>query len=173
MEVECFNWTIISNISIAVIALCALVISIWQGIQMRAHNRKSYRPHLTSHLKIKEGNTGFIVELINNGIGPAIIDSFHVFVDKHLQAGEDLQPLESAIKLLFPNNKYELSCGCVNKGYAMAQKEIRELVNIKFVGDKLPTVLEMDHAMKRASIDIKYQCFYGIAYEATLSKEKI
>jgi len=173
MEVQCFNWTIISNVSIAVIALCALIISIWQGMQMRAHNHKSYRPHLTSQLSIKEGNSGFVVELINNGIGPAIIDSFQVFVDKHLQTGEDLQPLENAIKLLFPNYEYELYCGCVNKGYAMAQKEIRELVNIKFVGDKLPTAIEMDHAMKRANINIKYQCFYGIAYETTLSKEKI
>src|SRR3990172_12584537 len=117
------NWQVIAGISTTIIALCALALSIWQGMQTRRHNRLSFRPHLTTWTN-RDAEKGFYrIELINNGIGPALIEEFLVKVDGKVISGLGTEPIEKGLKIIFPNLYYTSHHGYVGKGYSMAAKE--------------------------------------------------
>lgn len=64
----------------AVVAVCALAVTVWEGFQARKHNKLSVRPLLTSaeNSDITRRGMFFSWELINAGLGPAIIKDFIV-----------------------------------------------------------------------------------------------
>lgn len=67
-----------------IIALCALFLTLYHGLQTRKHNRLTVRPHLTtfSHSHLEQGACiRFKANLANRGLGPAIIKGFHLVVD--------------------------------------------------------------------------------------------
>ena len=58
-----------------VVAVCALVVTVWQGVVTRKHNRLSVTPVLTLYRREIDG----IITVKNNGIGPALIISQEVY----------------------------------------------------------------------------------------------
>ena len=68
--------TIIATISIAVIAL---LVSIWQGLVTRRHNRLSVTPHIDISLQKYRERFGFLMD--NTGVGPAVIEWFSIRID--------------------------------------------------------------------------------------------
>ena len=155
------NWQVVTGISTTVIALCALALSIWQGIQTRRHNRLSFRPHLTTWSN-RDAEKGFYrIELINNGIGPALIEEFLVKVDGKVISGQGPEPIEKGLKIIFPNLEYKLRHGYVAKGYSMPAKEKVIIVEIQFPKRPLPSLEFMERASNRMSLDIPYKSFYG------------
>jgi hypothetical protein len=155
------NWQVITGIATAVIALCALALSIWQGMQTRRHNRLSFRPHLTPWTN-RDAEKGFYtIELINNGIGPALIEEFLVKVDGKVISGQGVEPIEKGLKIIFPNLEYKSLLGYVAKGYSMVAKEKVTIVAIQFLKQPFPTLEFMDRASNRVSLDIPYKSFYG------------
>ena len=71
--------TLSEGIAIGV-AVLALVFTFWQGYSTRRHNRLSLRPHLFFDTIMFENQEGGL-RLTNGGIGPAIADTFHVWLD--------------------------------------------------------------------------------------------
>ncbi|MBN1969777.1 MAG: hypothetical protein JXR48_13480 [Candidatus Delongbacteria bacterium] len=61
----------IISYSAIVIALASIIISIWQGIETRNHNRLSVTPRLNITYHAKSNEIKFKVK--NNGLGPALI----------------------------------------------------------------------------------------------------
>ena len=83
------NWSasdIVVSFSAMAIALASIIISIWQGIEMRRHNRLSVRPRLEIVYRVDDQWFGYI--LINNGLGPAVISSKTIFVDDGTDSGD-------------------------------------------------------------------------------------
>ncbi|MBK9595445.1 MAG: hypothetical protein IPO57_08835 [Rhodocyclales bacterium] len=155
------SWEAIAGLSSAVIALCALGLTVWQAKITRYHNRLSVTPHLTTWSQRDVANNRYSVELLNNGIGPALVESFYIHVDGQLISGEGMEPIEKALKILFPQYQYASWQSFVAKGYMMAEKEARNLVTIVFQGEKVPTPAEVEHATKRARLLITYKSIYG------------
>ena len=58
-----------------VVAVCALVVTVWQGVVTRKHNRLSVTPVLTLYRREIDG----VITVENNGIGPALIISQEVY----------------------------------------------------------------------------------------------
>ena len=55
-----------------VIAICAMLTSVWQGYEIRKHNRLSTKPIIIYEWEAKEGQkSGIYIQ--NNGLGPAIL----------------------------------------------------------------------------------------------------
>lgn len=85
----------------AVLALCALFLTCWQTIGMHRHNKLSVQPHLTTWAN-QDDNGGFYIvrfELLNNGLGPAIMKHFEVFFDgKKIGSNFDKLTLEKNIE---------------------------------------------------------------------------
>ena len=98
---------------------------------------------------------------MNNGIGPAMIESFELFVDGKRISGEQSEPITRALIILFPGYEYKPHQSYFAKGYVMAEKEKRRIVEVRFIGDKTPSPEEIDHAVKRCRLKITYQSMYG------------
>lgn len=155
------SWEAIAGLSSAVIALCALGLTVWQAKITRHHNKLSVTPHLTTWSQRDVANNRYSAELLNNGIGPALIESFYIHVDGQLISGEGTEPIEKALKILFPQYQYASWQSFVAKGYMMAEKEARNLVTIVFQGEKVPMPVEVEHATKRVRLLITYKSIYG------------
>lgn len=154
------TWEAIAGLSSAVIALCALGLTIWQAHIARRHNMLSVTPHLTTWRNMDKANNKYEVQLLNNGIGPAFIRSFQIQVDGQPITGEGYEPIEKALKILFPQSQYRLYHSFLARGYAMAANEIRSLVTIHFLGDEAPEKEEVEHNFKRTRLLIEYSSIY-------------
>jgi hypothetical protein len=102
----------------------------------------------------------YAVELLNNGIGPALISSFQIQVDGQSIIGEGAEPIEKALKILFPQYQYASYLSYVSKGYMMGAKESRNLVIVQFHGERFPPPEEVEHATKRTRLLIEYESIY-------------
>lgn len=153
-------WQVITGISSVVIAFCALGLSIWQGVLARKHNRLSFRPHLSWMINSDAEKGFYSVELINNGIGPAIIENFSVKVDGKLISGDGTEKIENALKIVFPNLPYKANHSVLAKGYSMAPKEQCTVFAVQFLC-KVPSKEFVDHAINRSNLEIPYKSFYG------------
>lgn len=158
------DWQVITGISSAVIALCALVFSIWQGIVARRHNRLSVRPHLSTWTHRVAEKGFYSIEVINNGIGPAIIEEFTIKVDGKTVTGNGVEAVENVLKILFPGVPYEANHGHLSKDYSMVAKERCELIKVQFLGKPVPSEQVVEHAMNRCDLEITYKSFYGEAF---------
>lgn len=70
-------------------AFMALLVSIYEGYEIRKHNRLSVRPHLITEINIK-GVRQETVIIKNGGLGPAIIDEFEIFANgKKMESWND------------------------------------------------------------------------------------
>jgi hypothetical protein len=166
------DWSAIIGISSAVIALCALGFSIWQGKQTQKHNRLSFRPHLTtwSHSDAEKGF--YAVDLINNGIGPAIIENFSIKVDGKPISGDGGEKIEKALKVLLPNLNYRSQHSYVAKGYSMSPKERCTVVAVQFLGPQLPSREFVENALNRGELEISYRSFYEEIFHFSTQEEK-
>lgn len=155
------DWSVITGISSAVIALCALGLSIWQGCLARTHNRLSVRPHLTTWTHSDAEKGFYAVELINNGIGPAVIEEFTVKVDGMPIYGDRTEVIEKTLKIVLPNLPYRSQQSYLANGYVMAPKERCTIFAVQFTGQPLPSKEFAQHAMNRGDLEISYKSFYG------------
>ncbi len=154
------TWEAIAGLSSAVIALCAFALTIWQAYIARRHNMLSVTPHLTTWSHMDKVNNKYEVQLLNNGIGPAFIRSFQIQVDGQPITGEGYEPIEKALKGLFPQSQYTSYQAFVARGYAMAVNESRLLVTLQFLGDNVPPIEEVERNFKRARLLIEYSSIY-------------
>ena len=166
------EWPVITGISSVVIASCALIFSIRQFSLARKHNRLSFRPHLGTWMN-RDADKGFYqVELLNNGLGPAVIVEFVVKVDGKRIPGEGTEPIEKALKILFPNLVYQSNQSYVTKGYSMASKERCTIVAIQFLDPFVPSVEFVEHAFTRGALEISYKSFYDELFHLSTEEEK-
>ena len=87
-------WSTLCTLSSMVIALAALGLAIWSGLEIREHDHLSVKPMI----RPRYGDNGDI-EVVNKGIGPAII------YDKEIFVGTNLMPIgpkgyETTVKAL-------------------------------------------------------------------------
>ena len=166
------DWRVIIGISSCIIALCALIFTTWQGFQARKHNKLSYRPHLTTWVHSDADKGFYVVDLINNGLGPALIENFILRVDGKIIPGEKTEPIEKALKILFPNHNYNCYHSFVSKGYSMAAKDKRTIVSVQFTNPPFPTSEFVEHALNRGDIEISYKSFYNEIFRLSTKDEK-
>jgi hypothetical protein len=63
------------------IAAMALVVSIYEGYELRKHNRLSVRPYLQTEVS-RIGTQKYTIGLKNGGLGPAIVEDFIIFANE-------------------------------------------------------------------------------------------
>jgi hypothetical protein len=156
-----FNLELVISVSSAMIALCALVLTIWEGVQARAHNRISVRPLLTTwtNNKLEEGLHE--VYLVNAGIGPARISKFEVRLNGEIVLGDAHEPIELAAKQLFHKRKYHIETGWLSVGSILAEKEKIKIVGIRFTKETTPTRDELKVTGRKSAFRIEFESMYG------------
>lgn len=125
-----------------VVALCAMVATVWQGAIARKHNRLSVRPVLTLCRRETEG----VISIRNNGSGPALLISYELYSNGELlslHALDGIFPTVTDVPELTP-------------GTAIAVGESIELI-------KAVTFLEANHIqpMQDLRFRIVYESIYG------------
>ncbi len=90
------------SLASAVVALCALGVTVWQGRQNDRHNKMSVRPKLTASEDYQDDDKGRTVsfELINAGFGPAIIKDFVLVYDGKEVANNNRKAYEDFLRQL-------------------------------------------------------------------------
>ncbi|HFD31441.1 MAG TPA: hypothetical protein ENJ28_01830 [Gammaproteobacteria bacterium] len=155
------GWSDITGLSSVVIAVCALALTIWQGKQIQKHNRLSVKPHLATWSHSDEDEGVYLVELINNGLGPAVITKFTLSLDGRPIEGQGTEPIEKLLKDLFQEFSYKSKQAYIAKGYAMAEKEKCVLLEMKFDEKSCITKTGIEDKFARAALTIEYESFYG------------
>jgi len=148
----------ITAICAAVIALAALVTSIWQGIQNRKHNRLSVRPRMRVDYSTY-ADSPIKISVSNNGTGPAIIRGFSVSVDGNKVQSDDLPLAAAAAKragIDGPHDSYTPTIGDT-----FAKDESKDLLLIRNSPVELEKRRELRRQLRRIGFDIEYESIYG------------
>lgn len=155
-----------------VVALCALGLTIWQAHIARKHNKLSVRPHLCTWRNSDDNKGSFQVLLMNNGLGPAFIESFDVYLDGELIPGNYEEPIRELLRRLFPDEKYTSHQAFVGKHHAMPANSKLEIVRFAF-DDPSPKHLEqVRKGFERADLVVKYQSAYEEKFCLKTAEEK-
>ncbi len=155
----CVNCDLLVGLSSLVIAICALGFTIWQTRSSIIHDKLSVKPYLSTWRTLSEDYLA--VKIHNNGLGPAKIKSFGIYVDGQKITGMFLEPHKKALAIVFQNYQFYFDSGTyLGVGYMMPANQEKDLVAIRFTGEKKPTEAEVEHALKRARVVIKYESIY-------------
>jgi hypothetical protein len=150
-------------ISAAVIALLAMAATFWQGYVARTHSRISVRPHLDWGKQSYVGRPLY-VELINNGLGPAIVESLTIswdsanFVVTNLELPQFIT--DELKKCTFPTEWMTLSPGTpIGAGQRL------KLLSLTPPPENSQSCEQALSLIKRFRFTIKYKSFYGEFFE--------
>lgn len=118
------NYSEIATISIAIFAL---IVSVWEGIETRQFYRLSVKPHLDivrSYSGI--GEKGLSIE--NNGLGPAIIKKINI---KNSSTIFDLTNVKDINNLLKSLNLDSAKITALRDGYLLKKETKEDIITIK------------------------------------------
>lgn len=147
----------LSNNSAQIIAVCALAFTGWSAYVQRKHNILSVRPYLTTFTyHNKNDDQGFLkVELLNNGLGPAYIKKFEIYLNNELCEFD--KAIEHATKGI--KAKYQKTSLDVN--YAMQVGEKQSLFTINFPCETDEEMDVVEQKLNQLDVSIDYECAYG------------
>ncbi len=150
-----FNPEIWIAVASAVVAICALAVTIWQGRQNYKHNKISVRPKLAVSKNLKPTKTKKTVcfELINSGVGPAIIKDFILIYDREEVSKNNYKTYENFLKDKARNAKL-VSIGFLSPGVSISIKESFNLFSFQYKHEQ--DILFVD----KLSLRIHYQSIY-------------
>jgi hypothetical protein len=166
-------------------SLLAFALSLINYLSAKQHNRLSVRPIINIiHEKAAEYNkeqqalVGTLsIVIINNGIGPAIVESFDLFVDGQKIVANDDQKWEYASKKLFalagddkPPKHFGYGVFNLSKGYCIPSRERIVLFSIKFtmnLSDMIQKSLDRSRAV------VVYRSLYKDKYTYDTDKVKL
>lgn len=162
----------ITAFSSMLIALFALIATLYQGFITRTHNVLSLRPlvSISSQVILSRDVT---LHLSNQGVGPAIITSVYYLIDNkkfELRVGEDFHALRGRMGLT--NFDFDLECNL--SIFTSIIPAAEDVTFLKFINVKHPereTVeLNREIVMSLPKFIINYKCMYDKKYTYEWSK---
>ena len=156
-----FNLGIVSNYTAEIIALCALVFTIWQAFTQRKYNRISVKPHLSQiNNRDKNNNDARLqVMVTNNGLGPAFINKFQIYFN-----GVECDDAEKAVKNAIGNITESYSFSTLGDESAMAQNETKSILSVAFQAQSWREIEEVEKKLSQLDMVINYSSAYGNKY---------
>ena len=166
-----------ANIIIAIasvfIATCALLFTAWQGWETRKHNKISVRPILTGETfdaerySVEKDIRRVSLEIINSGIGPAIIKSFVLIFDDEEIARNDVnaycdfmkQKLRGMKGIKGVDDIDKLGLGFLMCGSVMKEGDKQMIWDIKYINKDDP---QNDNiaTLYKITLIVEYQSVY-------------
>lgn len=151
---------ILREFSSEIIASCALVFTAWQFSIQRKHNMVSVTPHLFSFRDRERNDDSAIitVSLINNGLGPAFIHKFEVYLD-----GKVSDP-DAAVKAVFGEPDGHFKYTVLGDDFALSPGQKVTLITVPFPIETGTDIKEMEQELERLEVVITYKSAYGTKY---------
>lgn len=154
-------WNYIGDNAANIIALSAVAVVTYQAWLTRKHNRLSVRPHLQTYIDRQDGEGVFKYELHlrNNGLGPAVIKKWTVYLDGIEQPLPTPKDVQGFFEGLIP--KYtNLATRFIGKNDVMRSNDSQALLVIKmlpFDTDKAA----LEERLERLALVVEYTSMYG------------
>lgn len=150
-----------------IIAVCALVLSLFGIYATIRHNKLSVTPKLVRNTNRKRQDDGIIItfDLCNHGIGPAKIVRFDFFLDgKPFTAKWD--PVEALLEAgLGDKISYKiLSQGCPGRDYCLIVGQNYRLAEVFLPGAKQSDEQRLNEIFSRMNFRVEYESLYGVRY---------
>ncbi len=143
-----------------IIALSALIVTVWQGIIMRKHNRLSVTPHIRIDHSYDSGVGMAKYVLKNSGIGPAIIVSLQLKIDGKIFPEQGYSMFKGVFKILDLDYDECLSW-FPDLGDAIAANEETPLITCVCSAKSKTKYESIKKAIPRLGFIVKYKSVYG------------
>ena len=113
------------------VAVLALMVSVYEGYEMRKHNRLSIKPYINSEIYMENtpNKNTFEITLKNPGLGPAIIEEFSIYAN-----GKKVESRNQAMREIGINKFSRLHN--LKKGHIISEGESLLLVRIDTILSK-------------------------------------
>lgn len=159
----------VDNIIAAMAMLVALFTGTfiaYQAFLTRKHNRLSVKPHVTTWIDEDDAEGYYILrcDVMNNGLGPAIVRDYSVFYDgQKIGSSQNRKKLESAIeeKINAQPGIIRKTVTVIGKDFPFPAGEKQTLLQIQ-----IPTHDQFDkkpyqNFVNRFDANFTYECMYG------------
>jgi len=151
---------IMIGVSATVIALASLLLSVWQGLEARHHDRLSVLPRLTFKNAFATGEPHTGITLANKGVGPAIVQKFAIFVDGKPVESDDFAGWLNALSQLGINETWA-DFHYFGNGDALSAGETVFILVIAPNEQTPANRRRLENATRRLRIVIVYTSVYG------------
>jgi hypothetical protein len=146
----------------SIIAVCALGLAVYQAFATRRHNRLSVRPRLTMRSsRISGPEARFTYTIVNNGLGPAIIDSCTVTFKGspvNLYAASEV---EAALTGVLGHRPHHFVVGHFAPRATIGKDSEQLLFDLRFPALTPEDVEGIEGRLNSAHVLIRYRSMYG------------
>lgn len=159
-------YQLLTSIAAIIIALTAIILTIWQLKISRRHNYNSLRPLLSFERHFMRTADGFGIYINNNGNGPAIVIDHKIFVDGNEITIVEQNPWQNAAKVLNMNYTF-IQMGYYEKDTVIAPGERKFLLSVdENISDKQSEFFK--GVIARVGMEIHYKSLYNQKYVTKL-----
>lgn len=157
----------IGNHAAEIIALCALLFTGYSTYATRRHDRLSVKPHLTTfvHRSQKPGEGFLAISLLNNGLGPALIDSYEILIDGSPLKIKNSNEAEKPLREVLGSLNFNHSVTVLGKQYSMPANERKDILILQFEAKTNTDFESVEEKLNRFDLVVKYRSMYGKSFE--------
>ena len=159
-------------ISAAIIALCALAVSIWQAYLGRKHNRLSARPLLEFYCS-STADKGISATVKNCGPGPAIINSTWITYNKTKYNVSDRTSFQRLVNAWYDNGAPEsmFYAASPHSKAIVGPGDSFDIMRVTDTKDMNMAIRFFSSAFRDTIIEIGYESLYGEKFTAKYEQE--
>ena len=159
------EFELVASILAMFIALCALVVSIWQGMETRKNYRLSVTPHLKMEDNFVPGAEMVGICISNKGIGPAILEKMTIrFLGKEYDYISDFKIFFlDFMKAMKVKNLEDFTFQILTEGIFIAPREDLPIICLRNPNNEEEALLFFQ-ALFGLSISIDYKSIYGESF---------
>jgi len=168
------HYQIITSLAGLVVALSALILTLWQLYVLQRHNKLSVRPLLATWIHVEDNPTTVLITLINNGLGPALIKKFNYCrADGSPLEGKPDKRIGNAMASYFSDYSDVIAIDTSFMGidYAMAPGEVKTLVKLVFNCKNPPSEEFIDEQFAKVRLQVEYWSFYEEKFDYDSAKD--
>lgn len=166
----------ITAIAAVVTALIALAVGVWENVQNRRHARLSSIPSLDYIVELTSGDDdaspdgvpGGVIRVANQGVGPAVIDSVRIRLDR--DGGEEVYSTWTEAEPVLEELGIRITGRAeVSDESVMGVGRDQDLVAFELQEDEDRSIeVVYGDLLERMTLVIAYRSIYGQGFEAVL-----
>ncbi len=153
-----------------IVATSVFVATAFQGFIQRQHSRISVKPHLDTYYEISENQDpnrpSIQVKyfLINNGLGPAMVDSYLIKYDGEVVGDSDVRLIKDHFNSTFHSFlRSNKACRVIMQGSALRANNHIECFSLEVFSPTESDKHELIGKLMRYGLEVKYKSMYGEA----------
>lgn len=148
------------SISAIVIAIASIIVTIWEGVEVRQHNRLSVRPKFEIYFNpdLEKNSMSWII--FNNGIGPGFYKYSKVYIDTTEYNLNYSSTFKKITEILDTTGIFISGRSSFNPGLTVKSGDLKRILSLDFKNKEIPTE-EFWKLHNRFRFEIGYESMYN------------